>query len=71
MLVHLLFVGTPRVGIDYMRCHAFGADGVERFEGRGPLIEQVREVEYLARAANEISHFNQNSSLLFEVHCLK
>ena len=52
----LLFVGTPHVGIDYMRRAASGADSAERFEGRGPLVEQVCEVERLARAANRVTH---------------
>ena len=52
----LLFVGTPHVGIDYMRRDAHGGDSTERIEGTGPLVEQVREVEQSGRAANRVTH---------------
>lgn len=52
----LLFVGTPHVGIDYMRRDSPGGDSTERFEGSGPLVEQVREIEQVGRASNRITH---------------
>lgn len=52
----LLFVGTPHVGIDYMRRDAPGGDSTERIEGTGPLVEQVREAEQAGRAANRVTH---------------
>ena len=55
----LLFVGTPHVGIDYMRRDAPGGDSTERIEGTGPLVEQVREVEQSGRAANRITHLSR------------
>ena len=54
----LLFVGTPHVGIDYMRRVAHGGDGIERLESKRPLVEQVREVEQSGRAANTITHIS-------------
>ena len=52
----LLFVGTPYVGIDYMRRDVPGGDSTERVEGTAPLVEQVREVEQAGRAANRVTH---------------
>ena len=54
----LMFVGTPHVGIDYMRRDGPGGDSTERIEGTGPLVEQVREAEQAGRAANRVTHLS-------------
>lgn len=52
----LLFVGTPHVGLDYVRRDAAGADSTARVRGTGPLLEQVAAVEAAAEAANRLVH---------------
>lgn len=48
----LLFVGTPDVGIDYMRRDFAGGETTLRIQGRGPLLEQVWEVDLASQMAN-------------------
>lgn len=50
----LLFVGTPGVGIDYIRRDYPGADSTLRIRGEGPLLEQVWEVDRASQAANRV-----------------
>lgn len=52
----LLFVGTPFVGIDYIRRDEPGGDSTNRIEGTGPLVQQVDEVERAGRATNRTTH---------------
>lgn len=52
----LLFVGTPEVGIDYIRRHFPGGDSTNRVRSRRPLIEQVWEVDQASQASNRLVH---------------
>lgn len=52
----LLFVGTPTVGIDYIRRDHPGADTTARMRSDRSLLEQVFEVERSADAANRGVH---------------
>jgi ATP-dependent DNA helicase RecG len=52
----LLFVGTPEVGIDYIRRDFPGGDSVNRIRSRRPLIEQVWEVDQASQASNRLVH---------------
>ena len=52
----LLFVATPRPGVDYIRRDVPGGDSTLRIEGAGPLLMQVREVEQAGEVANRVTH---------------
>lgn len=52
----LLFVGSPDVGLDYIRRSVPGADSTNRVQGHGPLLEQVWEVDQASQAANRVVH---------------
>ena len=52
----LLFVGTPIVGIDYIRRDYSGGDSVRRIESLGPLITQVDETIRAADGFNRVAH---------------
>ncbi|MGH3266523.1 MAG: RNA-binding domain-containing protein, partial [Trebonia sp.] len=52
----LLFVGTPEVGIDYIRRDFPGGDSVNRIRSSRPLIEQVWEVDQASQASNRLVH---------------
>lgn len=52
----LLFVGTPFVGIDYMRRDVPGGDSIFRIEETTPLVQQVREAERAGKVANRTTH---------------
>lgn len=52
----LLFVGTPDIGIDYIRRDVPGGDSTNRERSARPLIEQVYEVDRAAAAANRVVH---------------
>lgn len=52
----LLFVGTPEVGIDYIRRDFPGSDSTNRVRSRRPLIEQVWEVDQASQASNRLVH---------------
>lgn len=52
----LLFVGTPDVGLDYVRRDATGADSTHRERSRQPLLVQLRAVEAAATVANRVVH---------------
>lgn len=52
----LLFVGTPHVGIDYLRRDVAGADSTARVRDTGPLLEQLAKAEAAAGAANRMVH---------------
>ena len=52
----LLFVGTPAVGIDYIRRAVPGGDSTNRVRGAGPLLNQIADVEQAAANANRITH---------------
>ncbi len=48
----LLLVGTPSIGIDYIRRDALGTDSVNRVRGGGPLLRQIADVERASENAN-------------------
>lgn len=52
----LLFVGTPGVGIDYIRRDFPGGDSVNRIRSRRPLVEQVWEIDQASQASNRLVH---------------
>lgn len=52
----LLFVGTPTVGIDYIRRDVPGGDSTLRIRGDQPLLEQIWMVDQAAMASNRIVH---------------
>ena len=52
----LLFVGTPAIGIDYIRRTAPGSDSTARIRSNRPLIEQVWDVDQASQAANRVVH---------------
>ena len=52
----LLFVAPPWPGVDYIRRDVPGGDSTLRFEGAGPLLMQVREVEQAGEVANRVTH---------------
>lgn len=52
----LLFVGTPDVGIDYIRRTVPGGDSTNRVRGAGPLLNQIADVEQAAADANRVRH---------------
>lgn len=52
----LLFVGTPDVGLDYVRREAAGADSTHRERSGRPLLVQLQAVEAAAAAANRVVH---------------
>jgi ATP-dependent DNA helicase RecG len=52
----LLFVGTPHVGLDYLRRDYPGGDSTARVRKTGPLLEQVAEVEAVIAAVNRVEH---------------
>lgn len=52
----LLFVGTPGIGVDYVRRDVPGGDSTNRIEGSRSLIEQVWEVDQASQAANRVVH---------------
>ena len=52
----LLFVGTPDVGIHYMRRDYPGGDSTSRVRTARPLLEQLFDVEKASEAANRTVH---------------
>lgn len=52
----LLFVGTPQVGLDYIRRDVPGGDSTNRVASDRPLLEQVWDVDQASQAANRIVH---------------
>lgn len=52
----LLFVGTPGVGIDYIRRDVPGGDSTNRIRSARPLLEQVWEVDQASQASNPLVH---------------
>lgn len=52
----LLFVGTPHVGVDYIRRDLHGADSTLRVRSTGPLLEQVWDVDQASQASNRMVH---------------
>jgi ATP-dependent DNA helicase RecG len=52
----LLFVGTPEIGIDYIRRQVPAGDSTNRLRTRGPLLEQVYEVDNASSANNRLVH---------------
>jgi ATP-dependent DNA helicase RecG len=52
----LLFVGTPDVGIDYIRRDHSGGDSTSRVRSARPLLEQVWEVDQASQASNRVVH---------------
>jgi ATP-dependent DNA helicase RecG len=52
----LLFVGTPHVGVDYIRRNVPGADSTNRIRTTRPLLEQISEIEKAAEAVNRLVH---------------
>jgi ATP-dependent DNA helicase RecG len=52
----LLFVGTPEVGVDYIRRDFPGGDSTNRVRSRRPLIEQVWDVDQASQASNRLVH---------------
>lgn len=52
----LLFVGSPEVGLDYIRRDVPGGDSTNRVGSNGPLLEQVWEVDQASQAANRVVH---------------
>jgi ATP-dependent DNA helicase RecG len=52
----LLFVGTPNVGIDYIRRDFPGGDSTNRVRTDRSLMEQIADVEKAAEAANRLVH---------------
>ena len=52
----LLFVGTPQVGLDYIRRDVPGGDSTNRVASDRPLLEQVWDVDRASQAANRIVH---------------
>ncbi len=52
----LLFVGTPAIGIDYIRRDVTGGDSTSRVESSRALVEQVWEVDVASQASNRVVH---------------
>ena len=52
----LLFVGTPDIGIDYIRRDFPGGDSTNRVRTNRPLLEQIYETEKASEAANRRVH---------------
>lgn len=52
----LLFVGSPDIGLDYIRRDVPGGDSTSRVRGGGPLLEQVWSVDQASQAANRVVH---------------
>lgn len=52
----LLFVGTPEVGIDYIRRDTPGGDSIPWVRSRRPLLEQVADVDKSSEAPNRRVH---------------
>ncbi|MHB1525282.1 MAG: ATP-binding protein [Candidatus Dormibacteria bacterium] len=52
----LLFVGTPEVGIDYIRRDVAGSDSTNRVRSARPLLEQVWDVDQASQASNRLVH---------------
>lgn len=52
----LLFVGTPQVGLDYIRRDVPGGDSTNRIASNRALLEQVWDVDQASQAANRIVH---------------
>ncbi|MGH3443227.1 MAG: ATP-binding protein, partial [Nitriliruptorales bacterium] len=52
----LLFVGSPDVGLDYIRRDVPGADSTNRVRSSRPLLEQTWEVDQASQAANRVVH---------------
>lgn len=52
----LLFVGSPDVGLDYIRRDVPGGDSTNRVRSASPLLEQVWEVDQASQAANRVVH---------------
>ncbi len=52
----LLFVETPEIGIDYIRRQVPASDSSNRVRGKGPLLEQVYEVDNASNANNRLVH---------------
>lgn len=55
----LLFVGSPAVGLDYVRRAVPGGDSTNRVRSSGPLLEQVWEVDQASQAANRVVHVGE------------
>lgn len=55
----LLFVGTPHVGIDYMRRDVSGGDSTNRLRSTRPLLEQVWDVDQASQASNRLVHVHE------------
>ncbi|KAA0232233.1 MAG: hypothetical protein JJLCMIEE_02805 [Acidimicrobiales bacterium] len=52
----LLFVGSPSIGLDYIRRDVPGGDSTNRVRGGGPLLEQVWNVDQASQAADRVVH---------------
>lgn len=52
----LLFVGTPQIGIDYIRRQVSAGDSTNRVRGNGPLLEQLYEVDNASNSNNRLVH---------------
>lgn len=52
----LLFVGTPDVGIDYIRRNVPGGDSTNRIRHDRSLLEQISDVEKASEATNRLVH---------------
>ncbi len=52
----LLFVGTPGIGIDYIRRDVAGGDSTNRVESDRALVEQVWDVDQASQVANRVIH---------------
>lgn len=52
----LLFVGTPEVGLDYIRRDVPGGDSTNRHRSARPLLEQVWDVDQASQASNRLVH---------------
>lgn len=52
----LLFVGTPDIGIDYIRRDYPGGDSTNRIRSNRSLLDQISEIEKAAEAVNRLVH---------------
>ncbi|MEI2699654.1 MAG: ATP-binding protein [Microthrixaceae bacterium] len=52
----LLFVGSPSIGLDYIRRDVPGGDSTNRVRGGGPLLEQVWDIDQASQAADRVVH---------------
>lgn len=52
----LLFVGTPHIGIDYIRREFPGGDSTNRVRSKLSLLEQISETEKATEAVNRLVH---------------